>query len=56
VPPAQLRVWFGEVLFSHPGCSFFLHDSSGGPTVRFNLANPRVIGLSPDLVGMLWLE
>jgi hypothetical protein len=54
VPYPQLRVWFDE-LFGE-GCRFYLHDSAGGPTVRFDLANPRIIGLAPDLVGMLWLE
>jgi hypothetical protein len=54
VPYPQLRAWFGE-LFGE-GCRFYLHDSAGGPTVRFDLANPRVIGLAPDLAGMLWLE
>jgi hypothetical protein len=54
VPYPRLRVWFGE-LFGE-GCRFYLHDSKGGPTVRFDLANPRVIGLAPDLVGLLWLE
>jgi hypothetical protein len=55
-PPAQLRAWFGDVLFASPDSAFFLHDSPGGATVRFNLANPRVIGLAPNLIGMLWLE
>jgi hypothetical protein len=55
-PPAVLREWFVEVLFAQPGSAFFLHDSPGGETVRFNLANPRVIGLAPDLIGMLWQE
>jgi hypothetical protein len=54
VPYPQLRAWFDE-LFGE-GCRFYLHDSAGGPTVRFDLANPRVIGLAPDLIGMLWLE
>ncbi len=54
VPYPQIRAWFAE-LFGE-GCRFYLHDSAGGPTVRFDLANPRVIGLAPDLVGMLWLE
>jgi hypothetical protein len=54
VPYPQLRVWFAE-LFGE-GCRFYLHDSAGGPTVRFNLANPRVIGLAPDVVAMVWLE
>jgi hypothetical protein len=54
VPYPQLRVWF-DVLFGGD-CRFYLHDSAGGPTVRFDLANPRVIGLAPDLIGMLWLE
>jgi hypothetical protein len=54
VPYPQLRAWFAD-LFGD-GCRFYLHDSAGGPTVRFDLANPRVIGLAPDLVGMLWLE
>jgi len=54
VPYTRLRAWFAE-LFGE-GCRFYLHDSKGGPTVRFNLANPRVIGLAPDIVGMLWLE
>jgi hypothetical protein len=55
VPYPQLGVWFAE-LFGGNGCRFYLHDSAGGPTVRFNLANLPVIGLAPDLVGMLWLE
>jgi len=55
-PPTRLRAWFGDVLFAPQGSAFFLHDSPGGATVRFNLANPRVIGLAPDLIGMLWLE
>jgi hypothetical protein len=50
----QLRVWFAD-LFGE-GCRFYLHDSVGGPTVPFDLANPRVIGLAYDLIGMLWLE
>jgi hypothetical protein len=54
VPYPQLRAWFAE-LFGD-GCRFYLHDSGGGPTVRFDSATPRVIGLAPDLVGMLWLE
>lgn len=55
VPYPQLRAWFAE-LFADERCRFYLHDSAGGPTVRFNLAKPRVIGLASDLVGMLWLE
>lgn len=54
VPYPQLRVWFVELFGEHS--RFYLHDTEGGPTVRFNLANPRVIGLGPDIVGMLWLE
>src|SRR5262249_45165494 len=54
VPSPQLRAWFAE--FFGDGCRFYLHDSAGGPTVRFNLVNPRVIGLASDVVGMLWLE
>jgi hypothetical protein len=54
VPYPQLRAWFAE-LFGE-GCRFSLHHAAGGPTVRFDRANPRVIGLAPDLVGMLWLE
>jgi hypothetical protein len=45
-----------EALDFGEGCRFYLHDSAGGPTVRFDLTNPRVIGLAPDLIGMLWLE
>ena len=48
VPYPQLRAWFGE-LFGK-GCRFYLHDSAGGPTVRFDLANPRVVGLVQDQV------
>ena len=54
VPYPQLQAWFAE-LFGK-GCRFYLHDSPGGRTVRFDLANPRVIGLAPDVIGMLWLE
>jgi hypothetical protein len=54
VPYSQLQAWFTE-LFAE-GCRFYLHDSTGGPTVRFDMANPRVIGLAPDLIGLLWME
>jgi hypothetical protein len=54
VPYAQLRAWFDE-LFGE-GCRFYLHDAAGGPTVRCHPAKPRVIGVAPDLVGVLWLE
>src|SRR5262249_51984294 len=54
VPYPQLPVWFAE-LFGE-GCRFYLHDLAGGRAVRFKLANSRVIGLAPDVVGMFWLE
>jgi hypothetical protein len=55
VPYAQLRSWFVE-LFAAPQTTFFLHDAPGGPTLRFNVARPRIIGLAPDVVGMFWQE
>lgn len=54
VPYTQLRVWFAE-LFEDPATRFYLHPG-GGPTVRFDLANPHLAGLAPDLVGMIWIE
>lgn len=54
VPYPQLREWFSELFGDE--CRFYLHDSAGGPTVRFNLSVSAVIGLAPDLVGMLWIE
>lgn len=54
VPYPQLRTWFAE-LFGDD-CRFYLNDSAGGPPEWFGPANPRVMGLAPDVVGMLWLE
>jgi hypothetical protein len=54
VPYPQLRSWFVE-LFADDA-RYYLHDSPGGPTLRFNLASPRVIALAPGLIGMMWLE
>jgi uncharacterized protein (TIGR02996 family) len=56
IPYPLLKTWFAEELFDPAPAVFFVHTSPGGPTVCFNVAQPRVIGMDRDLIGMLWLE
>jgi uncharacterized protein (TIGR02996 family) len=56
IPYPRLRTWFAEELFDADQAVFFVHSAPGGPTVRFNVAHPRVIGMDREIIGMLWLE
>jgi uncharacterized protein (TIGR02996 family) len=56
IPYAQLQIWFGDELFDRDTAVYYVHTSAGGPTVRFNLAEPRVLGMDRDVIALVWLE
>jgi hypothetical protein len=56
IPYAQLWTWFADELFDRGAAAFYVHTSPGGPTVRFDHTQPRVLGMDRDVIALLWLE
>ncbi|MBI5512449.1 MAG: TIGR02996 domain-containing protein [Deltaproteobacteria bacterium] len=56
LPSSTLRALFARELLDPSEARYFVHTAPGGPTVRFNHARPRVVGMDRTVVALLWLE